>query len=41
MDTKGTGPNVRFAGVRIIEVGNVGFLAFLGPNELSVTERCP
>ena len=41
-DTKGTEPSVRFyRGVRIIEVGNVGFLAFLGPNELSVIERCP
>ena len=30
-----------YRGVRIIEVGNVGFLAFLGPNELSVIERCP
>ena len=27
-------------GVRIIEVENVLFLAFLGPNELSVIERC-
>ena len=27
--------------VGIIEVGNVWFLAFLGPNELSVIERCP
>ena len=27
-------------GVRIIEVGNVWYLAFLGPNELSVIERC-
>ena len=34
-DTKGT------EGVRIIEVGNACFLAFLGPNELSVIERCP
>ena len=25
-----------YRGVRIIEVGKVGFLAFLGPNELSV-----
>ena len=42
-DTKGTEPIVRFTcrGVRIIEVGNVWFLAFLGPNELSVVERCP
>ena len=30
-----------YRGVRIIEVGNVGFLEFLGPNELSVIERCP
>ena len=30
-----------YRGVRIIEVGNVWFLAFLGPNELSVIERCP
>ena len=30
-----------YRGVRIIEVGNVGFQAFLGPNELSVVERCP
>ena len=29
-----------YRGVRIIGVGNVGFLAFLGPNELSVIERC-
>ena len=27
--------------VRIIEVGNVWFLVFLGPHELSVIERCP
>jgi len=27
-------------GVRIIEVENVLFLAFLGPNKLSVIERC-
>ena len=31
----------RDRGVRIIEVGNACFLAFLGPNELSVIERCP
>ena len=37
--TKWTDPLYR--GVRIIEVGNVWFLAFLGPNELSVIERCP
>ena len=30
-----------YRGVRIIEVRNVWFLAFLGPNELSVMERCP
>ena len=30
-----------YGGVRIVEVGNVGFLAFLGPNQLSVIERCP
>ena len=30
-----------YRGVRIIEVENVWFLAFLGPNELSVIERCP
>ena len=30
-----------YRGVRIIEVGNEGFLAFLGLNELSVIERCP
>ena len=42
-DTKGTEPIVRFTcrGVRIIEVGNAWFLAFLAPNELSVVERCP
>ena len=28
-------------GVRIIELGNVWFLAFMGPHELSVIERCP
>ena len=38
-----TEPSVRFTEVsfRIIEVGNVAFLAFLGPNELSVIEWCP
>ena len=30
-----------YRGVRIIEEGNVWFLAFLGPNELCVIERCP
>ena len=30
-----------YRGVRIIEVENLWFLAFLGPNELSVIERCP
>ena len=30
-----------YRGVRIIEVGNVSFLAFLGLNELSVIDRCP
>ena len=30
-----------YSGVRIIEVENLWFLAFLGPNELSVIERCP
>ena len=30
-----------YRGVHIIEVGSVWFLAFLGPNELSVIERCP
>ena len=30
-----------YRGVRIIAVWNVWFLAFLGPNELSVIERCP
>ena len=35
-DAEGTEPSVR-----IIEVGNVWFLAFLGPNELSVIESCP
>ena len=29
-----------YRGVRIIKVGNVWFLAFLGPNELYVIERC-
>ena len=29
-----------YRGVRIQEVGNVWFLAFPGPNELSVIERC-
>ena len=29
-----------YRGVRIIEVGNIWFLPFLGPNELSVIERC-
>ena len=28
-----------YRGVRIIEVGNVWFLVFLGPNELSVIEK--
>ena len=30
-----------YRGVRIIEVENVWFLAFLGPKVLSVIERCP
>ena len=30
-----------YRGVRIIEVGNALVLAFLGPNELSLIERCP
>ena len=30
-----------YRGVRLIEEGNVWFLAFLGPNELCVIERCP
>ena len=30
-----------YRGVRIIEVGNAGFLAFLGPTELFVIESCP
>ena len=30
-----------YRGVRIIEVGNVWYLAFLGPNDLSARERCP
>ena len=30
-----------YRGVRIIEVGNVWFLAFRRPNELSIIERCP
>ena len=30
-----------YRGVRIIEVGNVWFLAFMGPNELFVIVRCP
>ena len=42
-DTKGTKPSVRFTnwGVRIIELGNVWFLVFLGPNKLYVIEGCP
>ena len=35
-DTDGTESSVH-----IIEVGNVWFLAFLGPKEPSVIERCP
>ena len=42
-DTKGTEPIIRFTEVSVfnIEVGKVGFLAFLVPNKLSVIERCP
>ena len=40
-DTKGKEPSVRFTGVHIIEVGNVRFLACLGPNKLFAIERCP
>ena len=40
-DIKGTEPSCPlYRGVRIIEVGNVWFLAFLGPNKLSAIERC-
>ena len=41
-DTKGTEPvGPLYRCVRIIEVGKVWFLAILGPNKLSVIERCP
>ena len=30
-----------YRGIRIIEVENAGLLAFMGPNKLSVVERCP
>ena len=42
-DTNGTDPRQCpiYRGVHIQEVGNVWFLAFLGPKKLSVIGRCP
>ena len=42
-DTNGTEPRQCpiYRGVHIQEVGNVWFLAFLGPKKLSVIGRCP
>ena len=43
LDTEGTEPIYcpLYRGVHIIEVRNVWFLPFLGPNKLSVIKRCP